>query len=291
MKTLCPMVRMAATPLALLTLSAVACVDADWADEDVGTAQSALTSFVLIEAEDAIGAGAVEADATASGGQLRALYTHYQSATATFTTAAPLVSGTVRIRATQCSSTPWVKVLVDGQQALVSPVPESTWTEYPLSVPASGAGPHTIEFQYRWGSPGCDMRFDYAEIEVADLVVIEAEDAVGDGVVEPDPSASAGAHRAFYNYLDSATASFTTTGTMLSGTVRIRATQCSQVPQAKVLVDGYQALITQVPNDTWVDYPLSLHPFGPGQYTITFQYRSGARGCDMRFDYAAIATN
>jgi hypothetical protein len=285
------MIRLAATPLALLSLSAVACVDAEWADEDVGSAQSALTSFVLVEAEDAIGAGAVEADAAASGGQLRAFYTHYQSATATFTTAAPLVSGTVRIRATQCSSTPWVKVLVDGQQALISPVPESTWTEYPLSVPASGAGQHTIEFQYRWGSPGCDMRFDYAEIEVADVVVIEAEGAIGDGVVEPDAPASGGAHRAFYSPYQSATATFTTTGTMFSGSVRVRATQCSQIPQAKVWVDGYQALLTQVPNDTWQDYPLSLHQFGPGQHTITFEYRSGALGCDMRFDYAEIATD
>ena len=89
-------------------------------------------------------------------------------------------------------------------------------------------------------------------------LVVEAESATGAGVIESDPNASNGQVRAFSNVYDAATASFTTNGTVQSGTVRVRTAQCA--PQwAQVLVDGVIVLTEMLSTtDAWIDLPLDV---------------------------------
>lgn len=119
-------------------------------------------------------------------------------------------------------------------------------------------------------------------------LVVEAESATGAGVIESDPNASNGQVRAFSNVYDAATASFTTNGTVQSGTVRVRTAQCA--PQwAQVLVDGVIVLTEMLSTtDAWIDLPLDVAGIPAGNHTVTFKYRMGTNGCAFRYDHATF---
>ena len=282
-------------------LSSLACGGAVSSDEtELGVARAALTTLV-VEAESATGAGTVEADATASGGQRRALTVVGTTATATFTTAGTIESGTVRVQAGECATSQWVKVVVDGVNVLTQQLthPPGSWTVLPLSFASFPAGSHTVAFNYRQGSNGCALRFDEATFSVQDPppppapspapIAVEAESATGAGVVGSDPSASGGQLRTFTTPYTTAYATFTTTAPMTSGTVRVRATSCGSTPWVKVLVDGHDFATTTVPAATWTELPLSVSPLPAGSHTIGFQYRWGGTGCALHVDKATFA--
>ena len=115
---------------------------------------------VVVEAEAASGAGTVVNDAAASGGAYRAFSAAYQKANRTFATTVS-TNGTVRVRATGCTSAPYAKVTIDGVVATMTQIfTNDVWVT--LSLGSWNAGGHVIEFEHRWGPAGCTLHFDHA---------------------------------------------------------------------------------------------------------------------------------
>ncbi len=120
---------------------------------------------LTLEAENAVGAGGMVTDATASNGQLRSFGAPYTGATQAFVTTGPLTSGSVRLRrsGTCTAPNPYFELRIDGVvRASGSSVP-AAWTDYPLSG-ALAAGNHNLEYYYRFGNAGCALQFDKATI-------------------------------------------------------------------------------------------------------------------------------
>jgi hypothetical protein len=115
---------------------------------------------VVVEAESAVGQGAVVADGAASGGADRAFAAAYQTASRTFTTMVP-TTGSVRVRSSGCFDEPVAKVTIDGTSMTMMYLPTSgAWVT--MSLPPLGAGNHTITFEHRYGRTGCALHFDHA---------------------------------------------------------------------------------------------------------------------------------
>lgn len=118
---------------------------------------------VSIEAESATGAGTVLGDATASGGQYRSMTVTYQSASRSFTAAAPMNNITLRARRTGCTSTAVAKLAFETGASANLNVTSSAWTT--LAVPLTvSAGAHTATFEYRFNPGGCTLDFDVATL-------------------------------------------------------------------------------------------------------------------------------
>lgn len=291
--------------LLILALGPIACSSPGVDDEPLGVASSKLVTPFVVEAETATGAGTIEADAAASGGQVLALTVVGSTATTSFSLPpAYSLSGTVRVRGEACSPAQSIRVIVDGTAGVTAQIDGTAWTDIPISLYV-GEGPHTLAFHYRQGARGCTLRVDRMTFMVEEpppppdppvpptTLDVEAETATGPGVVEADPTASGGQLRAFTTPYQTATASFTTTGTMTSGTVRVRGTSCGlwSPPWVKVLVDGEDVLTTTVPQTSWTDLALDVLPLPPGPHTVGFQYRYGDAGCALRFDKATFVTS
>ena len=266
-------------------LFACACVD----NPEVSETTSSI-SILVLEAEDSIGAGSVELDATASNGALRAMASPGTHADQAFATAGAISSGSVRVRGGSCA--PHVRVDIDGITVVpTQPVASATWTTIAFAGPIA-AGDHVLRLHYRNGTRGCVLRFDEVTLTVEDPppppppVVVEAETAGGYGTVVGDPSASGGAYLAFGAPYQRALTSFTTT-VATTGAVAVRAVGCADMPFAKVTIDGVVAVLTQVPTSgSWVSLPLGT--WSSGNHSLSFEYRYGEPGCVMHFDHATF---
>ncbi|MEJ7596657.1 MAG: hypothetical protein WKG01_02005 [Kofleriaceae bacterium] len=263
-------------------------------DEPALEEVSSAVTQLLIESEDSTGAGAVQADATASGGAVLAMPIAQTVAQQTFTTAGTLASGSVRVRGEACN--PWVRVQLDNFNVVSTQLSSTSWTTLPFSPLALPAGTHTIKFHYREGLAGCVLRYDQATLTVNDPppppppapppVIVEAELATGAGLVISDPTASGGALRAFTAAYTHAIASFTTTA-MTTGSVRLRAASCSSTPYVKVYIDGVAVVLTTVTSAAWIELPLGQ--VATGTHSIDFEYRYGSPPCQLQIDKATFS--
>ena len=113
--------------IALLCLAA--CVDVD--EPELAETSFALTSLVL-EGKASTGGGIVESDSSASAGAILVLPTMGTGAQQSFTTTGWTYSGTARVRGEACN--PWLRIRIDGQDALVQPI-TSAWTTINFSLP------------------------------------------------------------------------------------------------------------------------------------------------------------
>lgn len=263
--------------------------------EATGITQSALTTTVL-EAENATGAGVVVNDATASGGQLRAISTSYTGATQTFATTGTLVSGVVRLRrsGTCVGLDPWYIVRIDGVSVAAGNALPATWTDVPISG-SLGIGTHTVEYYDRHTDPGCTIQFDKLTLTLNDpppppvTLTLEAEGAVGSGAIVNDATASNGQLRSFTTPYTGATQAFVTGGPLASGTVRLRrsGTCTAPNPYFELRIDGVvRASGSSVPA-TWTDYPIA-GTLAAGNHSLEYYYRFGNAGCALQFDKATI---
>ncbi len=243
-------------------------------------------AITALEAELATGAGTIENDASASAGQLRRFTQMATTATLAFTLPDPLVGGTVTLRGGSCG--PVGRVSIDGVVVWTGRVYQSSWTTFPISAPAFGAGPHTLELFARSAYASCPLDVDVVSLETAPpppppvTTYVEAESASGGGAIESDPSASGGLLRTFTAPRQSASAQTTTDGTMLSGTVTVRGGAC--LPYGSVTIDGITVWSGYVGQSTWTDVPLTTTPFPAGTHTVGFVSRSASASCPLRFD-------
>ena len=284
---------MGSTPIVkreiLFTVVLTGCID----DVELGETSSELTQLVL-EAEDSTnGPGVVEADATASGGEVLALTTPGTWGQQPFTIAGSLHNGSVRVRGEGCM--PWIRVQIDTTD-VVPPRQLTTtdWTVIGFTGGGLPAGSHSIKLHHRSGT--CTVRYDQVTLNVNDPppppppppppVVVEAEAGNGGGSIVADAAASGGAYRAFSAAYQKSTTTFATT-VPTTGTVRVRATGCSSPPTAKVMISGSVVLMQQVAvNDVWMT--LGLGSYGVGGHSITFEHRWGPVGCHLHFDQATF---
>ncbi len=269
-------------------LIAVLCLAGCAADPELAETSFAVTSFVL-EGEASTGGGVVETDTTASGGAVIVLPTVYTTAQQPFTTSGWTYSGSARVRGEACN--PWLRIRIDGQDAVVQPL-ASAWStiNFSLSVPP---GSHTLELYHRNG--GCAIRVDHVTLAVEDPppppepppppVVVEAESAIGQGTVVIDGAASGGAYRAFAAAYEKASTTFATS-VATTGSVRVRSSGCVAEPVAKVTVDGASTMTYIPTSGAWVT--MSLPPLVGGNHTIQFEHRYGRTGCALHFDHATF---
>lgn len=254
------------------------------------------TTTTSLEAELATGAGAVESDAAASGGQLRSFTAPSTTATLAFTLPDPLTGGTVRVRGGSCA--PIGRVHIDGVIVWSDTVWSSAWIEVPISAPPFGAGSHTLELFSRSASASCPLRFDVVSLTSSPppppppppvTTVYEAESATGGGSIESDATASGGQLRAFTAYRTSASTTVTSTGTLLNASVRVRGGACA--PYGSVSIDGTVVWSGYVTSTAWTDVPLTPTGWPPGAHTLTFTSRSSSPSCPLRFDSATWITS
>lgn len=269
-------------------LIAVLCLGACVDDPDLAETSFAVTSLVL-EGEASTGGGVNETDTTASAGAVLVLPTVYTTAQQPFTTSGWTYSGSARVRGEACN--PWVRIRIDGQDAVVQQI-TSAWTtiNFWLSVPP---GSHTLQLYHRNG--GCAIRVDHVTLAVEDPqpppdpppppVVVEAESAIGQGAVVTDSAASGGAYRAFAAADEKASTTFATT-TATTGSVRVRSSGCFAEPVAKVTIDGAPTTTYIPTSGAWVT--MSLPPLANGNHTIEFAHRYGRTGCALHFDHATF---
>jgi hypothetical protein len=119
------------------------------------------TPPLVLEAENATGQGVVEVDATASAGARRKFTASYQAATQAFTTTAPVVSGSVRVKTVAgCSAI--YRVKIDSTVVAGGTVTATSWTTFSFGNLGIPAGNHVIEYYYRYGN--CDLHYDQATL-------------------------------------------------------------------------------------------------------------------------------
>jgi hypothetical protein len=266
-----------------------ACVDEPALDE----ASFAVTSLVL-EGEASAGAGSIEPDGAASGGAVLALATPATYAQQAFTTTGWVTGGSVRVRGDRCQ--PALRVDLDTTNVIpTTPITSTTWTTlaFPANLPP---GNHVVKIHYRNGVAGCVLRVDHVTLAVDDppeppqppeAVVVEAESAVGAGTNVVDGAASGGAYRAFAAKYQKASTTFTTV-VATNGAVRVRSAGCSEMPIAKVTIDGAVKTMTPVSTSgAWVT--LSLGWVSSGFHAIEFEHRFGPDNCALHFDHATFA--
>jgi hypothetical protein len=280
----------------LVALAVGGCGEVDLDDAEpapnLGVVRSALTPLV-VEAEAAVGAGSVEADATASGGQARLFAGGgaAEIASTSITTTGSVNQVTLRARGGLCA--PNLGLLVDGQYVKTARFTSAAWTDLTFNLPAIlAAGPHTVGFHHR-GPGACALRVDKATFLVnppPETLVIEAESAAGAGAVKADATASGGQVRVMIERNTSATGSFTTSGPIASGSVRVHGSVCWYVPGLRVRVDGQDVLVTTVPQAAWTDLALNVPALPPGVHQLELHYPNGPSGCPLTIDKTTIVT-
>lgn len=122
--------------------------------------------------------------------------------------------------------------------------------------------------------------------------VLEAENATGAGVVVNDATASNGQLRAISTSYASATQTFTTTGTLVSGVVRLRRSGiCAGVdPWYIVRIDGASVAAGNALPATWTDVPIS-GSLAIGTHTVEYYDRHTDPGCTIQFDKLTLTLN
>jgi hypothetical protein len=136
---------------------------------------------------------------------------------------------------------------------------------------------------------GCLDEPDLGELtsEVS-VIVLEGEASTGAGVVEGDPTASNNAVLAMATPHTVAQQTFTTTGVLTSGSVRVRGDTCN--PWVRVQIDNVDVVVAQLTSSSWTTLPFTSASVPAGTHTIKFHYRNGIAGCVLRIDQATLTT-
>jgi hypothetical protein len=252
------------------------------------------TTTTSIESELASGAGAIQSDASASGGQARVFSASYTSAVQSFTIPDPSTGGSVRVRGGSCA--PMGRVRIDGVEVWAGTVTSSTWVELPIGGPSFAAGSHSLELYARQASAACPIRFDVVKIVSSPppppppppiTTIIEAETATGAGSIVRDATASGGQMLQFSASYQSRSVPFTTTGALQSGSVRVRGNGCAAL--GYLYVDGVAVWSGYVSQSTWTDAPIT-GSVPAGDHTLQFYARSVSASCPLRFDRVTLVT-
>lgn len=119
------------------------------------------------------------------------------------------------------------------------------------------------------------------------VLVLEGEASSGAGVVEGDATASNNAVLAMATPYTVAQQPFTTTGTLISGSVRVRGDACN--PWVRVQIDNLDVVVAQL-GTSWTTLPFTSSSIPAGSHTIKFHYRYGTAGCVLRIDQATLTT-
>lgn len=266
--------------------------------DPVGAAEEELTYAQTVEAEGATGAGADVIDATASAGALHRNSVVGTTAYRAFTTTGSVTTAIVRARRGSGTCSPILAVRIDSGTEYSMTVGSGSWIDYPVSLTA-GAGAHSLALKYRSGAAGCALDVDVATLTVFEpdpppppplTLTLESEYAVGSGTAVGDASASNGQARRFDASLLAATSTITTTGTLLSGSVRVRGGACS--PWGRVRIDGVDAWpATPVTSASYTVIPLSVLPLPAGTHTVEVYARYiPSAACPIRFDKVTLVT-
>ncbi len=122
--------------------------------------------------------------------------------------------------------------------------------------------------------------------------VLEAENATGAGVVVNDATASSGQLRAISTSYAGATQTFATTGTLVSGVVRLRRSGIcvGSDPWYIVRIDGLSVAAGNALPATWTDVPIS-GSLAIGTHTVEYYDRHTDAGCAIQFDKLTLTLN